>query len=98
MTLEDLRTLISLSQLFSRWRTLQDLWYVVSSVKSGLSLTKSQIIISALEHYFSTSLLNLSLTVTKTLLVIVALVVFLGYTYFAKFYRASARELKRLGE
>ncbi|KAJ7593413.1 ABC protein [Mycena floridula] len=44
------------------------------------NVTGSVIIISALEHYF----------------IIVAFVVFLGYTYFAKFYRASARELKRL--
>lgn len=30
--------------------------------------------------------------------VIAALAIFLGYSYFASFYRASARELKRIGE
>ena len=30
-------------------------------------------------------------------IVIVAVVVFCGYQYFAAFYRASAREVKRLG-
>lgn len=57
------------------------------------------LIITIVEHYFSKSNSYLNYLIsTPRFLVIVALVISLGYQYFAAFYRASAREMKRLGQ
>lgn len=59
------------------------------------------LIITIIEHYFSKSLGPVYTQkvgkMTSFMLVIAAVVIALGYTYFAKFYRSSAREMKRLG-
>ena len=59
----------------------------------------SIIIITVLEHYFSKSNVHLLNTLLKgsLFLVIAACLIAIGYCYFAAFYRASAREMKRLG-
>lgn len=50
-----------------------------------------------MEHYFrKPSILSL-VNSTEEIVVIVVVFVFFGYQYFASFYRASAREVKRLG-
>jgi hypothetical protein len=57
------------------------------------------ILIAVLEHYFSarfTSFQEVEL-IQYIVVVIAALFVAAGYSYFAAFYRASALEVKRLG-
>lgn len=57
------------------------------------------VLITILEHYFSKHqpVMDKILTNHAILSVIIAVVLFFGYSYFAQFYRSSARELKRLG-
>lgn len=63
------------------------------------SVIGAVVIITVVEHFFSMAfryLISLTQTKQKTV-VIVVVVVFLGYQHFQSFYRASAREVKRLG-
>lgn len=62
------------------------------------NMVGSVVIITVLEHYFSRcchgSIHSLCLIYSK---VIAVVGIAFGYSYFAAFYRASARELKRIG-
>lgn len=55
------------------------------------------IIITVLEHYFSKYFFHLINPYSNCFSVLAGVVIAIGYSYFAAFYRASAREVKRLG-
>lgn len=58
----------------------------------------SVVIITVLEYYFSRWCLGLAWLFLKPCTVIAVFGIAFGYGYFAAFYRASARELKRIGK
>ena len=62
---------------------------------SVLSLSSRLLSITSVSQSF---LFDFVQTMLMRLIVIVVAFVAIGYTYFAAFYRASAREMKRLGK
>jgi hypothetical protein len=59
---------------------------------------KNSVLITVVEHYFSRLTAMPELYIYSHSLVIAFFCVGFGYNYFAAFYRASAREIKRLGK
>lgn len=58
----------------------------------------SVVIITILEYYFSKCQHLYSQALRLICVIVIAVVgIAFGYSYFAAFYRASARELKRIG-
>jgi hypothetical protein len=57
----------------------------------------SIVIISVLEPYFGQCINDRCKGIVDSCLVVAVFSLFIGYCYFAAFYRASAREVKRLG-
>jgi hypothetical protein len=75
------------------WRLTEDSVIITLSSVMG-----SIIIVSVLEPYFG-QYIEIIICEDKahTYLVIAVFFIALGYSYFAAFYRAGAREVKRLG-
>ena len=71
---------------------------VAAVILTVSNMVGSVVIITVLEHYFSrcchSSIHSLCLICCE---VIAVVGIAFGYSYFAAFYRASARELKRIG-